>query len=154
MSKKAAYIIIASVAAYVLLTKVRRVVSGLDWRIAGMRVLSSDPVDNSSLVSLRLQLRNTSPFSVVLSGVDGVVYIHGVECASISQALNQTIYANAISTVDLQFTLYWQGIAEAIKQNILSGNIANLTVRFAGDLIVEGRRIAIDKTITYDDLVQ
>lgn len=138
---------------YALVTRVRWVINNLSWRFAGLAIIASNNETNSCTVDLRLQLRNISSLSVRLNSIVGDIYMQGVKVGEISQAYNQIITKRSISVVDIVFELYWKGVAEAVKANILSGDIRNLNFQFMGYLEAEGRKIRIDKVITYQELV-
>lgn len=139
--------------AYLLLTRVRRAVRNLAWRFGGLDVIASNNETNSCTIRLLVQLRNSTPISIRLNSISGELYAQGVRIGVVNQSANQLIQANSISNVDIIGELYWDGVAQAIKTNILSGDVRNLNFEFVGYLEVENRKIKIDQLITFQELI-
>lgn len=152
-SKKIVWLgIIAGV--YLIASRVSRVVRNLAWRFTGVSVIASNNETNSATVRVGLQLRNSTPVSVLLNSIVGEIYIQGVRVGSVNQAYNMVIQRESITNLDIIFELFWSGMAQAIKTNVLSGDIRNLNFQFVGYLEVEGHKINLNQVITFQDLVE
>lgn len=152
-SKKIVWLgIIAGV--YLIASRVSRVVRNLAWRFTGVSVIASNNETNSATVRVGLQLRNSTPVSVLLNSIVGEIYIQGVRVGSVNQAYNMVIQRESITNLDIIFELFWSGVAQAIKTNVLSGDIRNLKFQFVGYLEVEGHKINLNQVITFQDLVE
>lgn len=152
-SKKIVWLgIIAGV--YLIASRVSRVVRNLAWRFTGVSVIASNNETNSATVRVGLQLRNSTPVSVLLNSIVGEIYIQGVRVGSVNQAYNMVIQRESITNLDIIFELFWSGVAQAIKTNVLSGDIRNLNFQFVGYLEVEGHKVNLNQVITFQDLVE
>lgn len=158
MKKKTAKIaFIAYAALFLLLTKVRQVVNGLQFRFNGLQVLSTFAGGNVSQLRLNLLLRNPLPFTVTINDIVGKLYIQGVRASSYENDIDLQrpieIKGRSITPVSLDFYVSWGNAMEAVKQNILSGDISSFTAQFVGKITAEGRTFNVSKTLSYYDLV-
>ena len=157
MKQKTKIALIAYTAIFLLVTKVRQVVNGLQFRFNGIQVLSTFAGGNVSQLRLNLLLRNPLPFSVTIDDIVGKLYIQGVRTSNYENDIDLDvpieIKGRSITPIALDFFVSWPNLADAVKANILSGNIQTFTAQFDGYITAEGKRFKVSKTISYYDLV-
>lgn len=151
MKKKTVILLGLYTGLFLLITRVRRVIQGIGFKVADVS-FSPSGEDGTSILNLDLYLNNPSLFSVTFDAIRGDVYIQGRKCAELNQVLNIPIRAQSVTAIRLQATVIWGQIADAIKQNILSGDVRTLSFQFIGSITSEGHEIPVNKYMNYYDL--
>lgn len=144
-------------ALFLIITRIRRVINGLQFRFNGLQILSTFAGGYLSTVRLNLLIRNPLFFGVTVDAIQGQLYAQGVRMTNYDYDVNIThpidLKARSITPVSLDFLVDWSKLGEAVKANILSGDISTFTVQFVGTVTVEGHPVNVSKTISYYDLV-
>ena len=142
---------------FLLVTKVRQVVNGLQFRFDSLQVVSMFAGNNVMQLRLNLLLRNPLPFSVTINSIRGQLYIQGVRASNYENDVDITtpidLKGRSITPVGLDFYVSFGQTLQAVKANIMSGNIQTFTAQFVGQIAVEGKTFDVSKTISYYDLV-
>jgi|GEM_PF-1567394 len=89
---------------------------------------------------------------VKLQSLAGKIYLMGREAAVMESELNQTLYRRTQSSLAFYFKSTMEELGTALWDNIRTGDVKTLTIRFVGHLTVNDTQIPIDKIFTYDDL--
>lgn len=158
MNKKGKIALVVYTALFLLITKARRVINGLQFRFNGLQLLSTFGGGTMSKIRLNLLLRNPLPFSITIDSIQGQIYAQGVRMTNYEYDVDITtpidIKGRSITPVSLDFYVDWRKLGEAVKQNVLTGDITTFTVQFVGVITVSGHAFNVSKTISYYDLVQ
>ena len=157
MSKSGKIALVVYTALFLLVTKARRVINGLQFRFNGLKVLSTFAGGTVSQLQLNLLVRNPLPLSVTIDSIRGNLYVQGVRLSSYDNDVDITtpidIKGRSITPVNLDFYVDWSNLGAAAKANILSGDITTFTMQFVGTVTVGGHAFNISKTVSYYDLV-
>ena len=157
MSKSGKIALVVYTALFLLVTKARRVINGLQFRFNGIKVLSTFAGGTVSQLQLNLLVRNPLPLSVTIDSIRGNLYVQGVRLSSYDNDVDITtpidIKGRSITPVNLDFYVDWSNLGAAAKANILSGDITTFTMQFVGTVTVGGHAFNISKTVSYYDLV-
>ena len=157
MSKSGKIALVVYTALFLLVTKARRVINGLQFRFNGIKVLSTFAGGTVSQLQLNLLVRNPLPLSVTIDSIRGKLYVQGVRLSTYDNDVDITtpidIKGRSITPVNLDFYVDWSNLGAAAKANILSGDITTFTMQFVGTVTVGGHAFNISKTVSYYDLV-
>ena len=157
MKKKGKIALVVYTALFLLVTKARRVINGLQFRFNGLQILSTFAGGSISTIRLNLLLRNPLPFSITIDRIQGQLYAQGVRMTNYDYDVDITtpieIKGRSITPVSLDFSVDWYKLGEAVKANVLSGDISTFTVQFVGSVTVGSHVFPVSKTISYYDLV-
>lgn len=157
MKKNTKIALLVYTALFFIITKVRQVINGLQFRFNGLQIMSSWAGGTVSTLRLNLLLRNPLPFGVTIDSIVGDVYIQGHRASNLAHDVNMTIpieiKPSSITPVSLDITIDWGHAGFAIRDSIMSGSIESFTAVFDGVITVNGRSFNVKKTISYYDLV-
>ena len=104
--------------------------------------------------SLAVLIHNPLLVSVTIDNIVGDIYIMDIPCAKVNTPIQQTLAGRATSRVWIDFLLESRLLGEALWQNIQSGDVNNLVMRFAGYVTVKGVQIPIDRVFTLSELLE
>ena len=107
-------------------------------------------------IDLRLDMLIKNPLLIgaVVNNIAGDIYLDNIQVATVNYPLNQRIAARAVSPVTLFFTASLQQLGQALFNNIQTGSIQTLTVRFVGTITVQGVNLPIDRFFTFNELIK
>lgn len=151
MTKTGKIALVVYTALFFLVTKVRQVINGLQFRFNGLQLLSTD------MIRFAVLLRNPLPFGVTIDAIQGDVYVQGQRVSNyahdVDLQLPIEIKPSSITPVNLDVYVDFNNLSQAVYDNILSGDIRTFTAQFVGTVTVGGKSIPVSKTISYYDLV-
>ena len=120
MNKKGKIALVVYTALFLLITKARRVINGLQFRFNGLQLLSTFGGGTVSKIRLNLLLRNPLPFSITIDSIQGQIYTQGVRMTNYDYDVDITtpidIKGRSITPVSLDFYVDWRKLGEAVKQ--------------------------------------
>ncbi len=130
---------------------VLRGIRGVSVAFKGLRVISV--VDDTIRFSVQLFIHNPLLISVLVNDIIGTIYIMNIPVAEVDFPLNQRIQSRSVSPVTINFNVSREMLGEAMYQNIMTGDIRTLLVRFTGYLKAANVRVNVNKQFTFEDLV-
>ena len=151
MSRTTKIALIAYTALFFLVTKVRQVINGLQFRFNGLQVVGTD------IVRFNILLRNPLPFGATIDAIQGQIFVQGKRVSNrendVDIKLPINIKPSSITPVALDVYFDWENLSMAVYENIMTGDISTFTAQFVGTVTVGGRKLNVSKTISYYDLV-
>lgn len=106
-----------------------------------------DIVNDTVTLYMNLVMRNPLIADLYLAGVRGKLYVQDVLVSDVDADMQMVIGSNKLLQVGIPVPCKLSGISEAIRDNILSGDIRTLTVRFDG-VIDMGKKVSVPLPIT------
>ena len=131
---------------------VLRGISAVQFRFLGLGLVSATAEQLDFRLSLAV--RNPLLVGVVVNHIAGDIYIGTTRVGVVDYPLNRRVERRGITYLSFQFTAYTRELGQALVENILTGDVRTLTVRFTGQVTVEGRPVAIDRMFLFEDLVR
>lgn len=104
------------------------------------------------LFQVKVRFYNPLFTDVTLQSLAGKIWLMGKEAAVMESEINQTLYRRTESSLAFYFKTTAAELGTALWDNIQTGDIKTLTIRFVGHLMVNDVKIPVDKIFTYDDL--
>lgn len=157
MKKSSRIALLVYTALFLLVTKVRRIIDGLQIRFNGLQIINSFTGNNVSVLRINILLRNPLPFGVTIDSIIGDIYIQGNRASDYAHDVNITtpieIKPSSITPASLDITVDWLNVGAALRDNIISGSISTFTAVFDGVITAGGHAFNVKKTISYYDLV-
>lgn len=129
------------------------------WRgIKGLKVAFNSinwvgGTSNSIILRLNILVKNTLFVGLTINNIKGELYCMGERIADINYNVNTTIAPRRITVIPIEFSAYFNETLQAIKNNIISGDIRTLSFSFRGSVEAAGKVVPITKTIYWEDLV-
>lgn len=158
ISKKSKIALLVYGSLFLLVTRVKRVVDGLQLRFNGIENLMTFANNGVSKLRINLLLRNTLPFGVTINSITGKIYMQGEPVSGYDNDVEIStpvvIKPKSITPISIDIYVTWMNLTYAIRDNILSGDIRTFTAQFIGEMVVNGRAFPVDKTISYYDLAR
>lgn len=139
MSKKTAWILGGAAALY---WWIYRGYKALVMRFDSISFGYVDLSANTVTVYLNLVLRNPLLADLYLNKISGQLYLQDVLVSDMDTPLQMTIGGRKLIRVGIPIKCDMSGLSDAVKKNILSGDIRNLTVKFDG-IIDMGQKVSV-----------
>lgn len=139
--------ILLGYALYKVVTSVKRI-------SVGMQSIRLTGIENGRLLlRANLIVYNPTIASVMLQTVMGDLYIQGIKCGYVSQNYtNGKVRANSSTVIPVDVLVNMSQLTNSIVENIKTGDVSTLTIRFAGEASVSGVRVPIDINLNWEDL--
>lgn len=139
--------ILLGYALYKVYTSVKRISVGMQSiRFVGLQ-------DGKLVLRANLVVYNPTIASCTLQMVMGDLYIQGIKCGYVSQNYtNGKVRANSSTVIPVDVLVNVSQLTSSIVENIKSGDVSTLTIRFAGEASISGTRLPIDINLNWEDL--
>lgn len=139
MSSKAAWILGGVAALY---WWIYRGYKALVMRFDGITFGYLDLAANTVTVYLNMVLRNPLLVDLYMEKISGKLYIQDVLVSDMDTPIQMTIGGQKLLKVGIPIKCNISGLSDAIKRNILSGDLRTLTVKFDG-VIDMGQKVSV-----------
>lgn len=103
---------------------------------------SLDIANDTITLYMNIVLRNPLIADLYLASVKGELYIQDVLVSEVDADMQMEISSNKLLQVGIPVPCKLSGISEAIRDNILSGDISTLTIRFVGTIDM-GKKVSL-----------
>ena len=104
------------------------------------------------LFQLNLLFYNPLFKDVKIDSLSGEIYMMGRYIAHMESELNQLLYAKTQSSLAFYFKATPEQLGQALWDNIQTGDVRTLTIKFDGTMYLAGVPVPVKKTFTYDQL--
>lgn len=104
---------------------------------------------------IRFLIKNTLFVGVRIKSLTGNIYIQGEKVGTINANYDKYLAGNTNWDVDVPISIDMKNLAQAVVNNILSGDIRTLTIMFDGAIVIGGTglvRVPFKKTLNWDDI--
>lgn len=124
--------------------------------IRGYRFQAVSLQNRTASFSLNFVIKNPLLVGITLREVSGDIYIQGIKCGLVATKYNYFLSGGKTHVIPVVVTISLEGLASAVVENIMSGDVRTLTIDFDGAVFVGDSglvRIPIQKTVTWEELV-
>lgn len=130
----------------------KNIVDSIVVKFSGFRLI--EYTIQGLTINLYVSIYNPLYNNIYISDIVGDIYLMEQMCAIVDYPINQTLHKRANSNLTLQFKISNSELAKALYDNIMTGSIENLKMRFDGYLRVQNIKIPIDREFTYKEIKQ
>lgn len=115
------------------------------------RIWVAGAFDGGIRLGVSFWVKNPTVRTFIANAANAEVYLNDTYIGRINSQINQRIYANSISSIDMYLDVLLDNVGQEIIDSFNNGTLVNFSIYVNGNIIIDGHSLKFEKQFLAED---